>query len=594
MKRGKKMIKKVINFFDKNTREDFFIRLFSAWSIMGIINFFENSIHVEQIEAVINTDLFDSVLYFLIAYILITAASLAFKKFDADGWAFAVSTLTYITLVATFSVNQYYCLALLFAAMLAVVYCVRRFTAKKNIIEPSKQFTVTMSVTAVVISTFIFGLICVSRYLCFATPNFDFGIFSQMFYYLKTEFVPLTTCERHKLLSHFAVHLSPVYYLLLPVYFIFPSPVTLQVSQAVILGSALIPLYLIARHYKLSNKYTILLMVAAAFYPAMAGGTMYDFHENAFLLPLILWTLYFAEKNKNIPMYIFMALTFTVKEDAAIYIAFIAIYFMLSGRKKLHGTVMLLLSVAYFSFAVAFLKKFGEGAMINRFDNFITDESLGLVDVFITIFKNPAYFISQCMSAEKLLFVLFMFLPLGFSPLLSKKWSQFILIGPLVLINLMSDYQYQHSIYFQYVYGTMAVLFYLAVINISQAPKNIKKYISPMAAVFSVIMFTFSISPKLNYVERLDVNKGDYVKIRAALDIIEDDASVLSTTFFIPYLSQRDEIYEIEYIMKETDYIVIDGRYEATADSNRAKIDMSKYELVAYEEKLVEVYAKTE
>jgi len=585
------MIKKITNFFDKNTREDFFIRLFSAWSIMGIINYFKNPVHVEKIESVISTDLFTSVLYFLIAYILITAASLALKKFDTDGWIFAVSTLSYLTIVSTFSANQYYCLALIFAAMLSVVYCVKRFTAKKNVIEPGKRFTAAMSVTVAVIATFIIGLIGVSRYLCFSTPNFDFGIFSQMFYYMKTQFVPLTTCERQKLLSHFAVHLSPVYYLLLPVYFIFPSPITLQVSQAVILGSALIPLFLIARHYKLSNKCTILLMVAASFYPAMAGGTMYDIHENAFLLPLILWTLYFAEKNKNIPMYIFVALTFSVKEDAAIYIAFIALYFILSGRKKLHGTVMLLSSIGYFSFAVAFLKKFGEGAMTGRFDNFITDESLGLVDVIITIFKNPAYFVSQCMSAEKLLFVLFMFLPLGFSPLLSKKWSQFILIGPLVLINLMSDYQYQHSIYFQYVYGTMAVLFYLAVINIAQAPQNIKKYISPMAAVFSVIMFAFSVSPKFNYVERLEVNKQDYVRIREALDTIEDDASVLSTTFYIPYLSQRDEIYEIEYAMEETDYIVIDTRFDS-AHEQRLKIDMSKYKLVVCEENLVEIYAK--
>ena len=68
MKRGKKMIKKVINFFDKNTREDFFIRLFSAWSIMGIINYFKNPVHVEKIESVISTDLFTSVLYFLIAF----------------------------------------------------------------------------------------------------------------------------------------------------------------------------------------------------------------------------------------------------------------------------------------------------------------------------------------------------------------------------------------------------------------------------------------------------------------------------------------------------------------------------------------------
>ncbi len=585
------MIKKITDFFDKDTRENFMVRLFTAWSITGIINFMNTPGKFTELATVKSISLVSSVVYFVISYFIVTMLSLAFKNSDIDGWFFAVSTLTYLTLVATFSANQYYCLAIIFAALLSVVYSVKRFTKHKNIVEPPKKVTLALMIPIVAIPVFIMGLIGVCRYLAFATPNFDFGIFSQMFYYMKTEFVPLTTCEREKLLSHFAVHLSPVYYLILPFYFIFPSPVTLQVAQTVILGSALIPLYLLARHFKLSNKCTILIMIAAAFYPALAGGTMYDIHENAFLLPFILWLLYFAEKNKNIPMYIFMVLTFTVKEDAAIYVAFIALYFIFSGKKKLHGIFMMLSSVIYFVFAVAILKKFGEGAMTGRFDNFITDPDNGLIDVIITIFKNPAYLLSQCLTAEKLLFVLFMLLPLAFLPILSKKWSQFILIGPLVLINLMSNYSYQHSIYFQYVYGTMAVFFYLAVVNLSTSPKNLKQYLAPCAAVFSIIMFAFSMTPRLNYVERVRVNKEDYVKIRAALDTIEEDASVLSTTFYIPYLSQRKEIYEIEYCVKDTDYIVIDARFES-ADSSRMKIDMTKYELVLEEKDLVEIYAK--
>lgn len=585
------MIKKITDFFDKDTRENFMVRLFTAWSISGIINFMNVPGKFTELATTKNIDLVTTVGYFVLSYFIITMLSQVFKKSDVDGWFFAVSSLTYLTLIATFSTNQYYCLAVVFAALLSTVYTVKRFTKNKNVIEPTKKITIALLIPIVFFPIFVIGLIGVSRYLSFATPNFDFGIFSQMFYYMKTEFVPMTTCEREKLLSHFAVHLSPAYYLILPFYFIFPTPITLQVAQTVILGSALIPLYLLARHYKLSNKCTLLIMIAAAFYPALAGGTMYDIHENAFLLPFILWLLYFAEKNKNIPMYIFMILTFTVKEDAAIYVAFIALYFIFSGKKKLHGTAMLFSSILYFVFAVSFLKKYGEGAMTGRFDNFITDPDKGLLDVVITIFKNPAYFLSQCLTAEKLLFVLFMLLPLGFLPILSKKWSQFILIGPLVLINLMSNYTYQHSIYFQYVYGTMAVFFYLAVVNLASAPKNLKQYLAPSAAVFSIIMFAFSMTPRLNYVERLNVNKEDYVKIRAALDTIEDDASVLSTTFYIPYLSQRKEIYEIEYCVKDTDYIVIDTRFDS-ADKNRLKIDMTKYELIIEEENLVEIYAK--
>lgn len=587
------MLKKMSSFFDKKNRENFFIRLFTAWSISGIVSYMTVSESIEKIEAVNDINLLLSLSVFAASYIFFTAASLAFKKIDIDGLAFSVSTLTYLFLVSMFSSNTYFCIALAFPAALSCIYTVRRFSSKGKISEPSKKAVTGYILFIGILVTVLTALIGVCRYLSFSTPNFDFGIFSQMFYYMKTELTPFTTCEREKLLSHFAVHLSPVYYLLLPIYYIFDSPLTLQISQAVILGSSLVPLYLLLKHFKLSSKVTVLMMTAFCFYPAVFGGTSYDFHENCFLLPFILWFLYFAEKEKRMPMYIFMILTFSVKEDAPIYIAFIALYFIFSGKKKLHGLFMLLSSVFYFCLAVFFLKTYGDGAMTGRFDNFITDENLGLLDVFITIFKDPAYFISQCISEEKLLFILFMLLPLAFLPILSKKWSQFILVGPLILINLMSDYTYQHSIYFQYVYGTTAVLFYLAVLNVANAPQKYKKYFSSLSAVISVIFFAFTFSPKLTYVNRLNLNREDYVKISSALDTVDDDASVLSSTFFIPYLSQRKEIYEIEYCVKDTDYVVIDARF-SSSDSYREKIDISKYTLVLEEENLVEIYAKNQ
>jgi len=85
------------------------------------------------------------------------------------------------------------------------------------------------------------------RYLTFSCPTYDMGLFSQMFYNMKETGLPLTTLERDALLSHFKVHLSPIYYLMLPFYCIFPHPLTLQVLQAAVMASALIPLRLICK-----------------------------------------------------------------------------------------------------------------------------------------------------------------------------------------------------------------------------------------------------------------------------------------------------------------------------------------------------------
>ena len=141
-------------------------------------------------------------------------------------------------------------------------------------------------------------------------------------------------------LSHFAVHISPIYYLLLPFYCIFPSPHTLQIGQAVIVASGVIPVWLLARHFKLSGRMQILVTCIYSLYPAATVGCFYDLHENCFLLPLLLWTFYFFEREKYLPMYLFAFGVLLVKEDAAMYLIMFALLVIISKKKYLHGFIL--------------------------------------------------------------------------------------------------------------------------------------------------------------------------------------------------------------------------------------------------------------
>ena len=154
----------------------------------------------------------------------------------------------------------------------------------------------------------------VCRVESFCTPSYDFGIFSQMFYNMKESGLPLTTLERDGLLSHFHVHMSPIYYLMLPFYCLVPTPATLQVLQAAVMTSAVIPLWLIGKHHGLSGLQRMLLCAVLLLYPAFAGGVGYDIHENCFLTPLLLWLLYGIDRKNSIITAISAFLTLTVKE----------------------------------------------------------------------------------------------------------------------------------------------------------------------------------------------------------------------------------------------------------------------------------------
>ena len=401
--------------------------------------------------------------------------------------------------------------------------------------------------TVTFLSAFLLAYLGIYRYLIYYSPCFDFGIFTQMFESMRTTFLPTTTCERFKELSHFAVHLSPIYYVLLPIYCIFPHPITLALSQALVVASSVIPLVLIARRMNFSRWQTILAAICIAAYPALHGGTFYDLHENCFLTPLILWFFYFLEKNSHLGMILTSIGVFLVKEDAPVYIAFIALYLIFSNRKKLFGVGLLALSIGYFFFALAILAKYGEGAMNWRYMNLMLPGQDSLIYVVLNIVQNPAHALSVCFSVEKIEFLLQIFLPMAGAALLIKRADRIILLGPLVLITLLSDYVYQHSIYFQYNFGIIAILFYLALLNLKDIAPKFKQFILIVMATASVISYVSLCSPYMTVGNTYKNNQENIQIYNEAVEKIDRDRSVAATTYLVPHLYDCKELYEVQY-----------------------------------------------
>lgn len=408
------------------------------------------------------------------------------------------------------------------------------------------------------------------RYKTYTAPNFDFGIFCHMFRNMKESFLPVTTCERDGLLSHFAVHVSPIFYVLLPLYCIFPSPVTLQISQGLIVASAVIPLALIARKYHLSNAKTIALSIAFMFHPAIISGTNYDIHENCFLLPLLLWVFWAFETNRFPALMVFTALTLAVKEDAAVYILFFALYVFFARRKSGTAITLAVIAAIYFCVVLYLLKTYGNGVMSNRYKNYLPNGGT-LIDVVRNMIADPAYVFTQLFLdkegtySEKILFILQIMVPFAFLPFATKKVSNLILLLPMLLLNLMTVYLYQYDIGFQYHFGVMAFLAYLTVINLSQMTSKSAKTALTIAAVASLCMFFITGFGRFQYfVDRYTQNRDDYKIMDEALAEIPEEASVISSTFLAPHLTNRDEIYEDFYHKSdiETDYVILDARHK--------------------------------
>ena len=397
------------------------------------------------------------------------------------------------------------------------------------------------------------------RVFSFSTPTFDFGIFAQMFHSMKTTGLPVTTVERDGALSHFAVHVSPVYYLLLPFYYIVPHPATLQVLQAVVLASAVIPLWKLGKHHNLPPMLRFLLCLLLLLYPAYAGGTSYDIHENAFLTPLLLWLFYGIDRRNGIITAIAGVLTLMVKEDAAVYVAVVALFLLLRAALRKDkwglgaGAALLAGALAWFVAVTGYLASSGDGVMTYRYDNFMYDDSDSLVTVVKAVLLCPMKAVFECVDGEKLKFIGLTMGALAFLPLMTRRYERLVLLIPYLLVNLMSDYQYQHDIFFQYTYGSTACLIYMVLVNLADWKENLHRLIAlALAVCISLGCFWNQIIPKaVRYPQYCKTYADHYASLRSVLDVIPDGASVAATTYYTTYLSQRDVLYDIRYGSRE-------------------------------------------
>lgn len=564
-------------------------KLLAAFAVVSITEILLSPADFNKAEFFQSVDLTTHLLWIGCVFLVLVALSFI-RFYDAVEPYFVLLLLLSLFFVTNCEIRNIH-----FALVSAVVMggFVFYYVGRMRAFPLPRWATVLLCVLFGVFFALFTGGLTILRYLNHWTPNFDFGIFSQMFYYMKDTFVPYTTTERDRLLSHFAVHFSPIYYLILPVFMILPSPATLLGVQAVAIALGIWPLYKLCRRYRLPNYAIVLLVGVYALHPALVGGTFYYFHENKLLTALLLWLFYFIEKKQPVPTALFALLVMTVKEDAPVYVAFVGLYLLFSKRGILRGSCLFGGSVIYFLAVTWFMTRYGEGVMTYRYNNYIFDAGGGLFAVVVNIVKNPVYLFTQVLTPEKLLFLVYIFVPLAMLPLAIRKPSRVILLFPLLLINLMSNYVYQYNIGFQYTYGSVAFLFSLAVMNLSELSRPVSKRLLLGAMTASVIFFGATYVDRLGHIGSYLTSQAQIQAINEGLAKIPKDKSVTATTFLVTPLSDRKVLYQYEYTKHTTEYVVLDLRYFNSA-FRLEDYQNDRYEQVYYVENVIAIFRMKE
>ena len=445
-------------------------------------------------------------------------------------------------------------------------------------ISIDRKITLIIACVLFLVATIVFGYYTSLKYRSFNNHAFDFGIFAQMYERMAVSGIPETTLERSHMMSHFGVHFSPIFYLFLPGYWIFRSPIYLFYLQAGVAAAGVFAVWLIAGKLGLSGKMTLALELIYIFYPCLMNGTFYDFHENKFLTTIILFLFYFIISKRTLWTMVFSLLLLSVKEDAAIYLIVIALFVMIYRKEFLRGAGMLVMAIVYFIIANNVVASVGtEGVMMGRLSDYFVNGQQTYGSVFKTIFFDVGYLIKQCFKAEKIPFIMWMFAPVLFAPFMNKKISALILILPILPINIMQSWIYQSDVDFQYTYGIAALIFMAAVFAIIQFKTDRRRLVVIMAVIMCLVMSTALVFPKIkrnvSLYEQMDSAYGEngLEEMEALAASVPADASVTASSSVAPHLYHVERVYIIMHnydslrdMGNDTDYYLLDTRYDTT------------------------------
>jgi uncharacterized membrane protein len=231
--------------------------------------------------------------------------------------------------------------------------------------------------------------------------------------------------------SHWAFHFSPILYVAGALVEVWRSPLALVALQAVACALTVPPIYaLVAAHADRSVARWSAIVVAL--YPALAGLTFGDFHENGFAPAAVAWMMWAFDAGYELPALVAALIAIAVKEDQAIFIGIAGMFGAWRFRGTVPGRVALLVALFAFGLAFHFFRDVQPHAAINpqwspvRFYAWTAGDLRALFPQGIL---------------ERVGFIALAFLPLLFLPFRSRMmWLAAAPLGEVLLSRMSTTY----------------------------------------------------------------------------------------------------------------------------------------------------------
>ncbi len=433
-----------------------------------------------------------------------------------------------------------------------------RFTHLKKLKLNFKIFTLVDSsqcysifVAFLIFYYFIyFSAVSMLSHDTFGTSAYDVGLFDQAIWLLSRGISPFTTIKGVHIWGD---HASFGQLFLVPFMRFFNSVNVLYIGQTAFLVLAVIPLFLLARK-QVSGFFSAILCFSYLFNPSLQNMNLENFHPETFVVLPLTWALYFLEEEKMLASAICCAFAMIGKEDVSISLFFFGVSLTFFKGKRQWGARIAFMAAIWYLLATRVLMPYFNGLHI--FNNQPLVYSFWFSGVLGKI-TNPSKLLSLITDPVSLKYYFQLGLPMAFLCYLSPRYLMFVL--PAIFINVVSETDYLRSIRYHYNYVTLPFLHVGAIAGMVTLLKHfLQTNHRKTAARFglALVVLTCSLVANLSLSQRpfstqwsqlmglLNFREEKKIEeMKAALNLIPENATVSASHNLIPHLTHRREIY---------------------------------------------------
>ncbi|HEY2371488.1 MAG TPA: DUF2079 domain-containing protein [Gaiellaceae bacterium] len=412
----------------------------------------------------------------------------------------------------------------------------------------------------------VFAVAATVYYLGFNEARLDLGDMVQAIWSTAHgHFLQFTTPNGLEL-SRLGAHADPFLVLLVPLWWIWPSPVGLLVAQALAVAAGAVPVYWLARKHLASGRAAAHMAIAYLLFPATqfnAFTPTSGVHAVSFAVPLLLFAIWYLDEDRLVPFSLVALLAMSTKEEIGAAVGLLGLWYAVRKRRWIVGLTVFV--VGFVVTAVDFLFVIPHFAS-DAFQPFaaryagVGGTPSGIAHEAVT---HPLRLLEAMGSGHKAVYLALLIVPLLGLALLEPLLL--LCAVPDLAINLLSSDSNQTTIQFQYTAGIVPFLFAAGIFGIRRLRRDADRTsMLVLVAVMLVAAYSplFLSSHEIGSALRHDPTRAAKT---TALRLVPSSASVSASNQLAGRLSARRHITIFPW-RAHADWVVVD-RSDPTYES---------------------------